>query len=122
MNVNWLLFDSGRTKAQVAEAAAATAAIRERMAEFDSVVAADVRQRLLELDSSRALLKAASDAVSSAADARRVVADRFGSGVATSTDVIVAQAALLESELGRTRALAGVKLAEARLDRAIGRP
>jgi outer membrane protein len=122
VNVNWLLFDSGRTQAQVAEAAAATTAIRERIAEFDSVVAADVRQRLLELDSSRALLKAASDAVSSAADARRVVADRFGSGVATSTDVIVAQAALLESELGRTRALAGVKLAEARLDRAIGRP
>jgi outer membrane protein TolC len=122
VNVNWLLFDSGRTQAQVAEAAAATSAIRERIAEFDSVVAAEVRQRLLELDSSRALLKAASDAVSSAADARRVVADRFGSGVATSTDVIVAQAALLESELGRTRALAGVKLAEARLDRALGRP
>jgi outer membrane protein TolC len=122
LNVNWLLFDSGRTKAQVAEAAAATVAIRERMAEFDSVVAAEVRQRLLELDSSRAQLRAASDAVTSAADARRVLADRFTAGVATSTDVIVAQAALLESELGRTRAMASVKLAEARLDRAIGRP
>ncbi len=122
VNVNWLLFDSGRTKAQIAEAAAATTAIRERMAEFDTVVAADVRQRLLELDSSRAQLKAASEAVTSAADARRVVADRFNAGVATSTDIIVAQAALLESELGRTRALASIKLAEARLDRAVGRP
>ena len=122
VNVNWTLFDSGRTAAQIAEATAASTAIRERMAEFDSVVAAEVRQRLLELDSSRALLKAASDAVSSAADARRVIADRFSSGVATSTDVIVAQAALLESELGRTRALASVRLAEARLDRAVGRP
>jgi outer membrane protein TolC len=122
VNVNWLLFDSGRTKAQIAEAAAAATAVREQMAELDTVVAAEVRQRLLELDSSHALLRAASDAVSSAADARRVVADRFGSGVATSTDLIVAQAALLESELVRTRALASVKLAEARLDRAIGRP
>ena len=122
VNVNWLLFDSGRTKAQIAEAAAATAAVRERMAELDTVVAAEVRQRLLDLDSSRAVLRAANDAVSSAADARRVLADRFGAGVATSTDVIVAQAALLESELDRTRALAGIKLAEARLERALGTP
>jgi outer membrane protein TolC len=120
VNVSWLVFDSGRAKAQMAEAAAAATAIRERMAEFDTVVAAEVRQRLLELDSSRALLKAASDAVTSAVDARRVIADRFGAGVATSTDVIVAQAALLEYELARTRALASVKLAEARLERAMG--
>jgi outer membrane protein len=122
VNLNWMLFDSGRAKAQMAEAAAAATAVRERMAEFDSVVSAEVRQRRLELDSSRALLKAASDAVASAADARRVIADRFSTGVATSTDVIVAQAALLESELGVTRAMASVKLAEARLERAIGRP
>ena len=41
-------------------------------------------------------------------------------GVATSTDVIVAQVALLETELARTRALANVRLAEARLERALG--
>jgi outer membrane protein TolC len=42
--------------------------------------------------------------------------------VATSTDVVVAQVALLETELARTRALAGVRLAEARLHRVLGRP
>ena len=51
--------------------------------------------------------------------------DRFlaglEAGVATSTDVLVAQVALLESELARTRALAAQRLAEARLERAIGR-
>jgi outer membrane protein TolC len=85
-------------------------------------VAADVRQRLLDLDSSRALVEAASDAVTSAAEARRVVGDRFAAGVATSTDVLVAQVALLENGLARMRALASVKLAEARLQRAIGQP
>jgi len=83
-------------------------------------VSADVRQRLLDLESSRAMVRAASDAVRSAAEARRVVTDRFGAGVATSTDVLVAQVALLETELTRTRALAGVRLAEARLERALG--
>jgi outer membrane protein len=122
VNVSWNFFDFGRTKAQVAEAAALATATRARLAEFDSVVAADVRQRLLDLDSSQAMVVAATDAVRSAAEARRVVGDRFNAGVATSTDVIVAQVALLETELSRTRALASVRLAEARLHRVLGRP
>lgn len=122
VNVSWNFFDFGRTKAQVAEAAALATATRARLAEFDSVVAADIRQRLLDLDSSQAMVKAASDAVQSAAEARRIVGDRFAAGVATSTDVVVAQVAMLETELARTRALAGVRLAEARLHRVLGRP
>ncbi len=122
VNVSWSFLDFGRTKAQVAEVAAAAAATRERLAEFDSVVAADVRQRLLDVDTSEAMVKAATAAVRSAGDARRVIGDRFNAGVATSTDVIVAQVAMLESELARTRALANVRLAEARLHRVLGRP
>jgi outer membrane protein TolC len=121
VSVNWNFFDFGRAKSQAAEAGAAITATRERMAEFDSIVNADLRQRLLDLDSSRAMVQAASDAVKSAAEARRVVTDRFSAGVATSTDVLAAQVALLETELARTRALAGVRLAEARLDRVMGR-
>jgi outer membrane protein TolC len=119
--VSWNVFDFGRTKSQAAEIAGSVTAALERIAEFDTVVTADVRQRILDLESSQAVVEAASDAVGSAADARRVVADRFAAGVATSTDVLVAQVALLEAELARTRALAGVRLAEARLERSLGR-
>ena len=121
VSVNWNFWDFGRAKSQAAEAAAAATAVRERIAEFDSIVAADIRQRLLDLESSQAMVRAANDAVRSAAEARRVVTDRFGAGVATSTDVLVAQVALLETELTRTRALANVRLAEARLERSLGR-
>jgi len=121
VNVNWNFFDFGRAKSQAAEAAAIVTATRERIAEFDSVVSADIRQRLLDIESSQAMVRAANDAVRSAAEARRVVTDRFSAGVATSTDVLIAQVQLLESELVRTRALAGVRLAEARLERALGR-
>ena len=121
VSVNWNFLDFGRTKSQAAEAAAAVTAARERIAEFDTVVTADVRQRLLDLESSQAMVQAAGDAVRSAAEARRVLGDRFAAGVATSTDVLVAQVAFLEAELARTRALAGVKLAEARLERSLGR-
>jgi len=121
ISVNWNFLDFGRAKSQAAEASAAITATRERIAEFDSIVSADVRQRLLDLESSRAMVSAAADAVKSAAEARRIVTDRFGAGVATSTDVLVAQVALLETELARTRALANVRLAEARLERSLGR-
>jgi outer membrane protein TolC len=67
------------------------------------------------------VLAAAGDAVTSAMESRRVIGDRFTAGVATSTDVLVAQVQLLESQLARTRAMAGVRLAQARLERSLGR-
>lgn len=121
INVSWSLFDGGRARAEVAEAAAAATAVRQRLAEFDSVVALEVRQRLLEIESGRAAVAAANDAVRSAEEARRVVAERFTAGVVTHTEVLDAQVALLQAELDRTRALANVRLAEARLERATGR-
>ena len=121
VTANWTLWDSGRAAAETAEAAAATTATRARLAELDSLIALDVRQRLLDADSARASLVAAADAVRSAAEARRVVAERFNVGVATSTEVLDAQVALLQAELDRTRALANIRLADARLERALGR-
>lgn len=120
VNVNWNVLDFGRTKAQLAEATAAIKATRARIAETESVISADVRQRLLDRQSAEAMVAAAEAAVKSAGEAHRVVSDRFAAGVATSTDVIVAQTSRLEAELARTRALASVRLAEARLERSLG--
>jgi len=121
VNVGWTLFDGGKTRAEIAEAAATKRAAEERLADFDATLAVEVRQRASELESSRAAIAAADDAVRSASEARRVVSDRFTAGVATSTDVLDAQVALLQAELDRTQAIANARLAEARLARALGR-
>jgi outer membrane protein TolC len=121
VNVSWSLWDGGRTRAEVAQAAAATTAARQRLEEFDSMLGLEVRQRQLEIDSGRAAIVAAGDAVRAAAEARRVVGERYRAGVATQTEVLDADYALLQAELDRTRAMAGVRLAEARLARALGR-
>jgi outer membrane protein TolC len=63
---------------------------------------------------------AAGDGVRAASEARRVVGERYRAGVATQTEVLDADYALLQAELDRTRAMANVRLAEARLARAIG--
>ncbi len=120
VNAAWSLWDAGRRAADVGEASAAERALRARLLEFDSVVELELRQRRLDVEAGRAAALAAADGVRSAAEARRVVGERFSAGVATSTDVLEAQVALLQAELDRTRALASVRVAEARLARALG--
>jgi len=120
INVSWPIFDGGRTKSDMAGATAASRMLQERLAEFDSIVAMEIRQRLSEAESSRAAIEAAGDAVRAATEARRVVSERFAAGVATSTDVLDAQGLLLQAELERTQAVAAARLADARLARAVG--
>jgi outer membrane protein len=121
INVNWPLFDGGRSRAETAEAAASTRVLQARLAEFDAVLAVELRQRLSEIESSRAAIAAADDEVRAATEARRVAGDRFTAGVATSTDVLDAQVAVLQAALDRTQALANARLAEARLARSLGK-
>jgi outer membrane protein TolC len=115
------LFDGGRVRAEIAEADANRRAISERLKEFDTTVDAEVRQRVIDLVSAEATIAASEVGVRSAAEARRVLAERFAAGVATNTDVLDAQVALLQADLDRTRAIANAQLAAARLERALGR-
>ena len=110
----WSLWDGGRARAAAIQADNLAVAARQRLEEFDSTLALEVRQRILEIDSGRA-------AVAAAAEARRVVAERYRAGVVAQPDVRDADVALLQAELDRTRAIAGVRFAEARLARALGR-
>jgi outer membrane protein len=85
VNASWTLWDWGRTRADRAEAAAGGKAAEARLGDFDRQVTFEVRQRQLELASSRAAIAAANDGVRAATEARRVLAERFNAGVATNT-------------------------------------
>ena len=121
VNVGWMLWDGGRTAADLATASHLTTAARQRLAEFDSLLAVDIRQRTLDIDSGQAAVAAAEESIRAAAEAHRVVTERYRAGVSTQTEVLDAQLMLMQAELDRTRALAGVRLSEARLARTIGR-
>ncbi len=118
--VDWPIFDGGRVRSAVVEAAATRRAAEERLREVDSLLGLEVRQRLSELESSRAAVSAADQGIAAATEARRVVTDRFNAGVATSTDVLDAHVAVLQAGLDRTEALAAWRMAEAGLARATG--
>jgi outer membrane protein len=121
VSVTWSLWDGGRVAADVAQATGAATVVRERLREFDSVLAVEVRQRSLDISSGTAAVAAADEALRAATEARRVVGERYRAGVIAQGDVLDAELMLLQTQLDRTRALASVRLAEARLDRAVGR-
>ena len=121
VSVRWPVFDGGRVRAEAAEALALRRSAEARLREFDATIEVEIRQRAADLRSAQAAVAAARAGVRAAAEARRVLADRFAAGVSTNTDVLTAQTALLQAELDLTRGLANVQLAGARLDRAMGR-
>jgi len=121
IHVRWSFFDGGRARAETAEAAATQRAIEARLRDFDAVVQVEVRQRMAEVKSASAAIDAGVAGVRAATEARRVIAERFSAGVATNTDVLNAQTALLQAELDVTRARANAELASAGLMRALGR-
>lgn len=116
----WPFFDGGRSKAQAAGLTAQANAVQARRDDFDGLVALEIRQRLLDLQFGAAAIAATDEAIAAATEARRVVDERFRAGVATSTEVLDAQIALLEAELDKARLQAGLRLSEARLLRAVG--
>jgi outer membrane protein TolC len=76
---------------------------------------------VLELEASVEGVTVADEGLRAATETERVVNERYQQGVAPSSDVLDAQIARLQAALDRTRAIASVRLAEARLERALGR-
>jgi outer membrane protein len=120
INLTWSLWDGGRRAAEQGEARATASALRTRVDDFDRQTTFEVRARVLELGASKEAVTVADDEIRAAAETERVVNERYKAGVATNTDVLDAQIARLQAELDRTRAIANVRLAEARLERALG--
>jgi OMF family outer membrane factor len=120
VNVSWQLWDGGRARADEAAAHAQAEALRRQLDDFDAILAVQIRQRVLDVQASTASLAASAEEVAAATEAHRVVEERFRAGVATSTDVLDAQVALLQAELEQTQITANLRLDEAQLVRAVG--
>jgi len=121
INLTWTLWDGGRRSADRAEAAAASRAIAARISEFDRQASLELQARTIDVESAEVGIATAEEGVRAAVEARRVIEERYQVGVATSTDVVDAEIAVLQAELDRTRATASLRIAEAGLVRAAGR-
>ena len=115
------VFDGGRAAAAAARAEAEALAIRKRMDDLDRRIRLEVATRALDVETARAAVEVATRSVASAGENRRVSAERYRAGAGLSSELLDAETGLLRAGLERTGALARLRAAEARLDRAAGR-
>jgi outer membrane protein TolC len=121
IGLTWSVFDGGRRSAGEARARAQADAARAELRELDLAIRLEVTRRSLELKTSEARLAVAERSVVSAAESRRVAADRYREGVIPSSELLDAELAHERAALARTEAQAALRLAAAGLDRALGR-
>jgi outer membrane protein len=118
---SWAVFDSGRTKTAVAQARAQAEAARFGLADLERRIRFEVTGRRLEVDTARASVGVADRSLQSASENLRVSKDRYRAGVLASSDLLDAEVDLLRAGLARTGALARLRIAEAGLERAVGK-
>lgn len=121
VNLAWTAFDGGRTSAAVAQSRAQADALRNQLEDLLRRVRLEVRTRTLDLGTATATLRVAERSLESAKENLRVSRDRYHEGVMASSELLDAETALLRAGLDHTSARAQLRLAQAQLDRAIGR-
>jgi outer membrane protein TolC len=121
VGLSWSVFDGGKRSASEARARAQADAVREQLRELDRAIRLEITERVLELRTAQARLAVAERSVVSAAESRRVAAERYREGVIPSSELLDAELAQERAELARTQAHAVLRLAAAGLDRAVGR-
>ena len=121
VRLSYRLYDGGRTAADAARAAASAEALRERLDGLELDIRRDVTARALDLDTAVQAVAVSEANVAFAEENLRIARDRYREGVIPSSELLDAETALLDAGLDRTQAIAGVRLSQAALDRAIGR-
>jgi len=113
---NW-----NQTKRQAEQAEAHLAQARDARKLLEDQAVLEVTQSRLGMGRARDKVRVAGQAVGQAEENLRVVRERFKQGVALNRDVLDAGVALLQARLNRTQAAIDLLLAQARLERALGR-
>ena len=121
ISVSFDIWNWGQTKSQTEQAKAQLAQARDARKLLEDQAVLEVTQSRLTLARANEKVRVAGQAVGQAEENLRVTRERFKQGVALTTDVLDADVALLQARLNRTQAAIDLVLAQARLEKALGR-
>jgi len=119
-SARWTLFDGNRTRASVAEARQMKTAAAASERQMDAAVRLEVRRAEANLDAARERVGTTRDTVAQAEESLRIIRNRYSSGLATVTDLLRSETALLESKTRRLAALYDQRTAAVQLEAATG--
>ncbi len=121
VSITFDLWNWGQTRSQTEQAKAQAAQAQDARKLLGDQVVLEVTQSRLALAQARDKIKVAGEAVGQAEENLRMIRDRFRQGVALNADVLDAEVFLLQAKTARTRATIDSVLAQARLEKALGR-
>ena len=121
VGVSLNLWDWKSTDLQILQARFQAEKAKDALGTVQDGVRLEVRTAALQLHAAADKLAESAIGVGQGGENLRVTKERFIEGLVTSSEVLDAEVALLQAELQRTQARVDAALAEAALDRAVGR-
>lgn len=121
VNVSWTAFEWGRRVFDVAAASADVAAAREAAAQVEDMVRLDVRAAWLATRAAAENIARAELAVRQARENQRIQGERARENLGTTTDLLDAEALVVQAESDRDAALYGYQAARRKLLETVGR-
>jgi outer membrane protein TolC len=119
--LRWNLFDGGQSKQMEAEAASTAAAAREDARVMRSAAELQVKQADAAIAGAQARESVTAAVTGQAKETVRILKNRYGAGLATVTDVLRAEVALLDAETRRLAAIHDHRVARIEREAAAGR-
>lgn len=120
VGMRWALYD-GTVRDKSSSLRQTQRAAEQRLADFRSMIALEVRQAYLSLQEADARVDVARGAVDQAEENKRIAAQQYAAGLVNSTRVLEAETLRVQSLANRENALMDVEIARLRLARASGR-
>ena len=120
-SVRWNLFDGNRTRETVAEARAMASAAAAAEKQFDNALRLELTKALAGFDAATERIAVTEAGVAQAEESLRIIRNRYSNGLATVTDLLRAQTALLDARTRRLAAVHDQRLAAVEVERSAGR-
>jgi len=120
VQASWPIFDSGLTRAQVDQASAEKARIERKLQAMRDQVEMEVTRALLDVNTAEGKLAAKEKREQLASGSFRTLQVGYQEGINSQTDVLFAQAALVQAQVDRLNSLYDLEVSRARLLKARG--
>jgi outer membrane protein TolC len=121
VSASWKFFDGSRTREQVAAVRGEQRAVQADRGELERRIRLDVETARLELLAALEAVAASDAAATAAAAWEEASTERYTAGLALISELLDAQVDLSAAEVAQVRTRATAWMAEASLDRAVGR-
>lgn len=120
-SLRWNLFDGNRTREAVAEARAMAAAAEAGERQYANALRLELTRAQADFQAANERIAVTAAGVAQAEESLRILRNRYLNGLATITDILRAQTALLDARIRRLAAIHDQRLAAVEVERSAGK-